>query len=110
MTFKDQMALDFDAMNSSDQFGETITYNGVTITVQFDETHYMHEKLFNGRAAIVCVKKADVPSPSYRDVIVRGGVTWHVYSDDMRNVQIEGDGLIDHWILVYRGERLERAD
>lgn len=81
MSFKDQMASDLDILLNTDEFGETIIYNGFTIVAIIDR---LAQPGFNSNNvanyAEVLVKKADVPSVNYRDTVQFDECVWTVES------------------------------
>jgi hypothetical protein len=105
MTFADQLATDLAGILGRD-FGESITYNGVSINCHFNQGAWPFAKAWNGDAAVIVVAKSDVATPGYRDTIIRSGVTWKVYAEEDRSTITEGDDLSSWLILLYKGEKL----
>lgn len=78
----------------TDMVAELVTYNGgdTQIPAVFD----FSETISNASAdtALVYVAMSDVPSPAYRDTILRGTTTWYVHRDKKTdNVAVESSGM-----------------
>jgi len=79
MTLKSNMATALDVIWGTDYFGETVTYDGESITAIVD----YGQELDDGPASAMAkceieVKVADVASPAHRDPVVIGSDTWRV--------------------------------
>lgn len=92
MTLKTQMTSDLATFFNTDEFADTVSYNGSDILGVVDFGEDLNEQTDGLQAlATLFVKKSDVADPNYRDTVVINSVTWHV-----SNVQ-EGDS--DVWKL-----------
>ena len=97
MSFESQATADLAACFN--EFAETVTYNGSSISAVVDYEESIDEQQNSTITnASLTVKASDVTSPTYRDVVVIDSVTWHV-----RRI-VYGDGYI--WELdLMRDER-----
>ena len=80
-TFKDQLDADLtDIFFSSDEFAETITYNGVAILCVPTDGYEMTASVpgVNVPTRVVLVKQADVATPKAGDKIIMDEQTWYV--------------------------------
>ena len=101
MTLSSQLTTDLPVFFETDEFAQTITYAGASITalVLFNE----NLDAAGGRESAMAmgeiwVKVSDVALPAYRDVVVIGSDTWNV-----RRI-LFGDGYV--WkVEIYSGER-----
>ena len=81
MVLKDQMLLDLDVFFNVDEFASVVTYRPATgdpvqIKAVFDTDRQRRDS--GADQAWLYVKKADVPSPSYRDTFVIDGEEWKI--------------------------------
>ena len=104
MTLKTQIEDDLDIFLNTDEFAETISYNGSSISAIFSSKKNLDNdtEVKGGDTsmakAILIVKVSDIASPAYRDTVIRSNVTWKI-----RDIEF-GDGYI--WKLnIYRDER-----
>lgn len=97
MSLADDIAADLTAHHfNTDEFAESVTYNGTTIAavVEYGEDPATPKSYAGAGArsqverADLWVKVADVARPAYRDTVVIGGRTWYV-----RGV-LSGDGFV----------------
>lgn len=105
-SFTDMITSDLDdVLLNTDEFAQEITYQGTTIKAI---VHYGPRRIKGKDQTIACdawlegVKVSDVATPTYRDTVVVGGVTYKVLIDD--DAQPEGDGYA--WTIDLR--RAER--
>jgi len=100
MTFKSQLTTDMSVFLNTDEFAETITYNGSPIDAIVDYGEDLDD-VKNGTNSIadtIQVMVSDVATPAYRDAVIIGGNTYAVLR------RKSGDGYT--WTLeIYRGER-----
>jgi hypothetical protein len=100
MTLKESMASDVSVFLNSDEFADTITYNGTEITAVFELQQDRNDNEFtlSGQAAIadVYVSKEDVATVSRTDKIVKDGVTYR-----FRFIADEDPAM---WHLVFGGK------
>ena len=99
MTFKTNIASDISSFFNDDEFAETITYAGSSITaVVSHEEKPAQESGSTVQKATLFVKVSDVATPAYRDAIVIGSDTWYMQG------RLNGDGYV--WELaIERDER-----
>ena len=105
MSFATQKLADLSVQFNTDEFATSIVYNGTTIPaiVDYGDSSFKYG-METGRQATVTVKVSDVASPSYRDTVVIGGVTWRTFRDERTDLTREGDGVT--WqIPLIRDER-----
>jgi len=94
---------DLDVILDTDEFAQTITYNGTSIKaiVKYGEERESDASV--SFDAVITVKTSDVATPAYRDTVVIGGVTFRVFQD-ANNQPFKGDGYL--WqIRLTRGGR-----
>jgi len=81
MTFKEMMRLDMDEVFfNPDEFGEEVSYNGMTITV-VEITGGSEQTSIPGvenPTRSVLVRQEDVASPKGGDTVMMDGATWYV--------------------------------
>ena len=89
MTLQEQITSDLAVFFDTDEFAETVSYNGSDIPAIIE---------YGGpgaggpaKTAVIEVKVSDVANPSYRDTVVISGDTWHVYRIQSQGVYIKGD-------------------
>lgn len=101
MTLSDQLTSDLSIFYDTDEFAETVTYNGSAIPAIVDYKTNLDDAGSRGSAmaiAEISVRASDVAAPAYRDTVVIGSVTWKVRRT------LSGDGK--EWKLeLYRDER-----
>ena len=99
MTLKTQMTSDLSTFFNTDEFAETVSYNGSDISGVVDFGEDLNEQSDGLQAvATLYIKKSDVADPNYRDTVVIDSVTWRVSRVS------EGDGAV--WKLgLTRDER-----
>lgn len=99
MTLKDDITSDLSVFFNTNEFAETVTYNGTDIPAIVEYEENLDEQTGSAVAiATLTIKKSDVSDPDYLDTVVIGSDTWKV-----RN-RIEGNAYI--WKLaLYRDER-----
>lgn len=104
-TLKTQMTNDLSIFFDTDDFADTVTYNGVSIPAIVDYGKRQDGRENDGQdrqtvMATIAVKVASVASPAYRDTVVIGSSTYRV----MKPLPLRGDGYI--WVLaIERDER-----
>ncbi len=88
MTLKSQILSDLPVFFNTDDFAETITYNGVSIKAIVDYGEYYGDETGrrNAARANITVRHSDVSTPAYDDSVIIDGTTWRVF-----NIE-EGDG------------------
>lgn len=100
--FRDMITSDLDdVFLNTDEFAKAITYNGVSINaiIEYGKQKTKDSIMFD---AMITVKVSDVAVPVYRDVVVIGSDTYHVFQDNEN--QPSGDGYM--WqIPLSKGER-----
>ena len=99
MTFKDDRAADQSVFFNTDEFAETVTYQGSAITALVSYGQDPKRDANSHRAeAQLLVKASDVAAPAYRDTVGIGSDTWYV----LRKEKADDDT----WLLtLYRDER-----
>lgn len=102
MTLADQLTTDLPVFFDTDDFGQTITYNGSSIIAIVD--YGISPAGENARTARIVVKASDVPAPAYRDLAIIGSDTWRVFRDPKQEVAVKGDGHVWELTLI-RDER-----
>lgn len=98
------MTSDLTVYFNTDEFAETVTYNGSSVTALFRYKRNLDVDAGTDNSdttmakAELMVKVSDVASPAYRDTIIVSSVTWRV-----KNIEY-GDGYV--WKLnLYQDER-----
>lgn len=89
MSLKDEMAADLSIFFNSAEFAESVTYNGSAILAIINrqaEPTFIGDNIAD--YAEILIKKSDVASPAYQDIIQFDSATWIV-----ENIQ-RSDGLI----------------
>lgn len=97
MNFKDQMAADMAVFMNTDEFADTVVYNGVEIPAVFDYGSMPDRDSRGGSIAdtgTLFVSKEYVIQPVYRDEVIAEGRSWRV-----SNV-IAGDSVMWEVALV----------
>ena len=86
MTLKEQITADMTVFFDTDEFAQTITYNGTDIPalVEYGEDLDMEGGATGSllARAIITLRVADVPAPAYRDEVVIGSMAWRVLTVD----------------------------
>lgn len=95
-TFQEMLISDLSVSHNTDEFGETVTYNGSPITAIVDYGPANDANPSGGRRdeATITVKASDVPAPANNDMVVIGGTTWRVQRP------YEGDGHVFTLLLI----------
>lgn len=102
-TFQTMITDDLDVILDTNEFAQAITYNGTSINaiVRYGEERESDASV--SFDAVITVKVSDVATPTYRDTVVIGGVTFRVFQD-ANNQPFKGDGYL--WqIRLTRGAR-----
>ncbi len=100
MILKQQMADDLSRFFNTEEFAETVNYNGSNVIAIFAYKRDLDAEGNDTTMAkgILIVRASDVANPTYRDTVIVNSVTWRV-----RDIEY-GDGFI--WKLnLYRDER-----
>ena len=83
------MTSDLSTFFNTDEFAETVSYNGSDISGVVDFGEDLNEQSDGLQAvATLYIKKSDVADPNYRDTVVIDSVTWRVSRVS------EGDGAV----------------
>ena len=93
MNYLEAKAHSMTLLFDTDLAAELVTYNGgaTQIPAVFDFSNIPGVSGFGGYAYVMM---SDVATPQYRDTLLRGGVTWHVYRDDKTgDVAVEMSGM-----------------
>ena len=104
MGLLDLIAADMAALFDTDDFGQTVSYDGndITALVNFDIRELIGENV--AYEAEMYIKAEDLAEPIYRDPVVIGSDTWHVFQDDGTMPRRIGEGSV-WWVPLYRDER-----
>lgn len=79
MTLKTDMADALDDLYDSDELGEPVVYNGLTVQALVERGLDPDDKGTEVvDRAVIEVRVADVAAPAYRDPVVFSGQTWRV--------------------------------
>ena len=101
MTLKTQIAADLATFFNSDDFAESVVYNGTTVAAVVSYGQLMSADAGAPKAVkTLWVKGSDIAAPAYRDTVVIGSDTWYVGSEEL----FRTDGYV--WELpLYHDER-----
>lgn len=103
MTLQDDINTDLGEHHfNTDDFAQTVTYNGSDIPALVD--YGIYDSGENARTARLIVRASDVAAPAYRDTMVISGTSWRVFADPDREVAVKGDGHVWELALI-RDER-----
>ncbi len=101
MTLAEQILADDSIFYNTDEFAEVITYAGVGIDAHVEYGEKIESP--DGSiyyTAVLTAKIADVPTATYRDVVVIDSVTWYVsHEESTRRNQYDNE------IALSRDER-----
>lgn len=93
MSLRDQMASDLSIFFNTDEFGETISYNGQSFVAIVDR---LAQPSFDGNNtatyADVMMKSTDVPNIAYQDIVQFDSYTWiveHIQKSDRYTVLLK---------------------
>ena len=101
MGIRDNMEAALDNLFSTDGLGESITYNGDSITAIVDPSKDVLDETSGHRRVIrrsIEVGVSDVATPAYRDAVVIDSETWRV-------LEIEASDWYSHTLILERDER-----
>ena len=80
MAFTEDLSVFFD----TDEFADSVTYNGVAIAGIFDNAYFEGQGIQSAQPVFTC-PTASVPDAKHGDVLIRAGITYKV-------VGVEPDG------------------
>ncbi len=78
MTLKNDIAADADVFYDTDEFGQSMTYNGTEIVGVIESGSERMENMVASPALQVRVRQVDVPAPAVDDRVVTDGRTYRV--------------------------------
>jgi len=96
MALKSFLSADLSLFFNTDEFAETVSYNGQDISAIFTSYKDQEERHSDFIKAELTVKFSDITSPQYRDKVVIDGVTWRVsdiiaYDEYIYKIEIQTD-------------------
>ncbi len=109
MTFKSQTALDLPVFFNTDEFAEVVGYNDGTgsVNIMAVPEYFSEGKDVPASHGTILVKKSDMPSPEYQQVITIQGTAWTINPGPGESFILGEDDLT--WILrIQKEERFNK--